>query len=168
MQLITPPRISANVLLMSPPPAAHADSKTPAEPKCDDSNTQWVIVIKILDEAGNVDQPAPCLGLGAHVQWLPVDPKLTWVTAFPDNDHESAFPPGHAVHHNGSVYDHDYVKKKCVPNYGARKELCSYKYGGFIMVNGASKLIDPKIIINPNARREKDRDNKATSPTPKK
>src|SRR6267378_3616691 len=66
-----------------------------------------------------------------------------WFTIFL-SDKDSPFNPGHNLH--GKDNDNDDVQG-C-----SETTNCSYSYYGLVIAGGKAYLIDPKIIVNPNAQ----------------
>ena len=131
-----------------------ADSGTGTS--CEQGDAQGDVTIQITMQSGKV-QAVPnaiCVTHNAHVKWVPDDPAWIWFTLFAD-DNSSPFGQGKILHGKGN--DHDDVKN-C-----PHSNNCSYTYYGLVIIGSTTYLIDPMIIVNPNARpphKKKERDKK--------
>jgi hypothetical protein len=130
------------ILVMTSP--AMADDQTP---NCDPANAQNDVTITISMNSSGTGVQAPtqvCVTHDAHVKWVPANPDWKWVTLFVDDAH-SPFGNGKILHGNGN--DHDDITRKCPPP----NPTCSYPYYGLVVIGTTPYVIDPTIIVNPNA-----------------
>jgi hypothetical protein len=143
MRLITSTALlcaALQIFVMPSPSIADDGTSTPCPPA--DAKDDFTIQLTLQSGKIQAVPNALCIKQRAKLTWAPDNPNWTWFTIFVDDGH-SPFDKGKILHGQGN--DHDQIK-----NCSGLKN-CSYTYYGLVIIDNIPYMIDPTIIVNPNA-----------------